>query len=86
MANDTELEIEKNKQVGVRLPIDLYKALENERLQAKEKGEKQTLTEIIVKYLYAGLGTTSEQLKGEVTLNPTLERLTDVLERLERKL
>lgn len=78
----------KNTQVGIRLPNDLHALLENERLKALERGEKLTMTELIVKYLYAGLGasTPTDDVKEENSLKPTLERLTAVLERVERKL
>jgi hypothetical protein len=78
----------KNTQVGIRLPNDLYVLLENERLKALEGGEKVTMTELIVKYLYAGMerSTPRDSLKEEISLKPTLERLTTVLERVEQKL
>ncbi len=75
----------KNTQIGIRIPIDLYKILESERLEAEERGEKVTMTEIVVKYLYAGLGRSTEGL-GVQSSTPVLERLTSVLERLEAKL
>lgn len=78
----------KNTQVGIRLPNDLYALLENERLKALEGGEKVTMTELVVKYLRAGIGcfTSTDNLREEISLKPTLERLTAVLERVEQKL
>lgn len=76
----------KNTQVGIRIPNDLYNRLETERLQFLERGEKVTMTEIIVKYLYAGLGTSSDASQTNISLLPTLERLTDVLERIEERI
>jgi hypothetical protein len=79
-------EMSKNTQVGVRIPNEIYEQLDRERLQALERGEKVTLTELVVKYLRLGLGESPEALKDEVPLMSTLERLTDVLERLEAKI
>jgi hypothetical protein len=76
----------KNTQIGLRIPTELYKILENERLEAEIRGEKTTMTELIIKYLYAGLNRSPEVVKDDVSLMPTLERLTSVLERLESKL
>jgi hypothetical protein len=76
----------KNTQVGVRIPNDLYARLENERMEALERGEKITLTELVVKYLRLGLGEFQETGKDDLCLIPTLERLTSVLERLEAKI
>jgi hypothetical protein len=86
MSTNTGKEIEKNKQVGVRLPINLYKILENKRLEAEERGERVTITDLVVKYLYAGLGRSKVEPTNDVDFIPTLERLTTVLERLEKKL
>jgi hypothetical protein len=76
----------KNTQVGIRIPNELYDRLDRERLQAVERGEKVTLTDLVVKYLRLGLGASPEVLKDELPLMPTLERLADVLERLEAKI
>ncbi len=77
----------KNTQVGIRIPNDLYARLESERLQALERGEKLTMTEVIVKYLYRGLELEESSVDTKVdALTPTLERLTDVLVKLEAKL
>jgi hypothetical protein len=78
----------KNTQLGIRLPNDLYALLERERLLALEAGEKVTMTELVVKYLRVGMGysTPIDNLKEEISLKPTLERLTVVLERVEAKL
>ena len=76
----------KNTQVGIRIPNELYDQLDRERLQAVERGEKVTLTDLVVKYLRLGLGVSSDPLKDDVPLMPTLERLTTVLERLEAKI
>ena len=86
MSTDTQKEIEKNKQVGIRLPIDLYKTLENKRLEAEKEGDKVTMTDLIVKYLYAGLGHSTVEMNKDTAFIPTLERLTSVLDRLEKKL
>ena len=75
----------KNTQIGIRLPNDLYSLLDNERSQALERGEKVTFTDLIVKYLYRGLGESPALVRTE-ELTPTLERLTHVLERLESKI
>jgi hypothetical protein len=76
----------KNTQVGVRIPNEIYEQLDRERLQALERGEKVTLTDVIVKYIRLGLGASPEILKDDAPLVPTLERLADVLERLEAKI
>jgi hypothetical protein len=76
----------KNTQVGIRIPNELYDRLDRERLQAVERGEKVTLTDLVVKYLRLGLGASPEVLKDELPLMSTLERLADVLERLEAKI
>lgn len=79
----------KNTQVGIRIPNDLYARLESERMQASERGEKVTLTELVVKYLrlgLGGLGDVQERGEDDLFLIPTLERLTNVLERLEAKI
>jgi len=80
----------KTTQLGIRIPTELYRILEDERLEASRQGEKVTMTEIIVRRLYAGLGRNPSGVKADdtitSTLEPTLERLTDVLDRLERKL
>jgi hypothetical protein len=80
--------VSKNTQVGIRIPNDLYARLERERLQALERGEKLTMTEVIVKYLYRGLETVEETVVDTRVdaLTPTLDRLTDVLAKLEAKL
>jgi hypothetical protein len=75
----------KNTQIGIRIPNDLYRLLENERLEAEERGEKVTMTEIVVKYLYLGFNRSGEDLTVQAS-TPVLERLTTVLERLEAKL
>ena len=75
----------KTTQLGVRIPSELHKILENERLEALRQGEKVTMTDLVTKYLYAGLGRSPVEVR-EVNLTPTLERLTDVLDRLERKI
>jgi hypothetical protein len=77
--------VSKNTQIGIRLPNDLYTLLVNERSQALERGEKVTLTDLVVKYLYRGLGDSPALVRAE-ELTPTLERLTHVLERLESKI
>lgn len=76
----------KTTQLGVRIPSELHKILENERLEALRQGEKVTMTDLVTKYLYAGLGRSPIEVREEVNLTPTLERLTDVLDRLERKI
>jgi len=78
----------KNTQVGIRLPNDLYALLERERLSALEAGQKVTMTELVIKYLCVGMGYSKslDNLKEEISLKPTLERLTLILERVEKKL
>ena len=76
----------KTTQLGIRIPTELHNILESERLKALQQGQKVTMTELVTKYLYAGLGRSSMEVKADVALMPTLDRLTDVLDRLERKL
>lgn len=76
----------KTTQLGIRIPTELHNILENERLEALRQGNKVTMTELVTKYLYAGLGRSPVEAREESNLTPTLERLTDVLDRLERKL
>ena len=78
-------QIARNIQLGVRLPNHLYSLLESERLAVLETGEKVTMTELVVKYLRLGLQRSSEVLKDDEIPLTTLERLTNVLERLESK-
>ena len=75
----------KNTQIGIRIPSDLHARLDRERLQILERGEKVTMTELVVKYLRLGLQGSSEVLNDEIPLS-TFERLTTVLERLEAKI
>ena len=76
----------KTTQLGIRIPTELHNILESERLEALRQGEKVTMTDLVTKYLYAGLGRLPMEVKADNTLMPTLERLTEVLDRLERKL
>lgn len=76
----------KTTQLGIRIPTELHNLLESERLKALQQGEKVTMTDIVTRYLYVGLGRSPTEVKADVSLMPTLERLTDVLDRLEQKL
>jgi hypothetical protein len=78
--------VSRNTQIGIRIPSDLYTVLDEERSRALERGEKITMTELVLKYLRRGLGKSSEVVKGDIDLVPTLERLTHVLERIETKI
>jgi hypothetical protein len=76
----------KTTQLGIRIPTELHNILEHERLEALQQGQKVTMTDLVTKYLYAGLGRSPTEVKADVALMPTLDRLTNVLDRLERKL
>ncbi|NER28649.1 MAG: hypothetical protein F6J89_13700 [Symploca sp. SIO1C4] len=81
----------KTIQVGLRLPSDLHDRLERERQQIACEQGKTTMTDVIVKYLYLGLelespNGESEENSANRPLASTLERLTHVLEKLEKKI